>query len=1463
MGGNSLNKLINSEEYWDDRFLNDWNKYSGEEQTQFFAEITCRLLPAWLIKSIRMNRYMICDMGCACGEAVNTLSQFLNTEVCGMDFSDNAIEIAKRRFPAYHFEQGDISNLNPEKKFDIVYSSNVLEHFYTPWGMAEKMALAAKHYLIIQMPFREHLSIDEHFFKFDTNVIPLQIGEFMLVNLETINGAEIPGTQYPDQQILLVYSSHKEDFMTARIDDIYKGIKNSDAVEWNNKKAEIEAFYSTQIEALNGSIEKIKTDYALVNDEFNKRGILIETSSKQLAEQIDANNKLQEEIQKYNDLIVELTKKNEVLSNELAECSDRYKRSKAEFEELSGVNEKYASLLLEKKRLDDELHNKESIIFRAKQRCVYMASTKTFRIVHFLFRLKYQFIKGSKGERKNFRKWIKSELHRNGGDSERIYNPVWSIINILDEITETKTAPVQKLADDINLCNAPLAKHLLEEQQRLDSKTDFSTKEYMDIREVLNSNADKKIMIYPHVVYWEPLQTPQQLLKAFADSGWLCFFCEHPNLKDIYREAYPNLYIVHEKELLQAIENREVFILLTWLGSVSFINQLTNKQIWYHILDKLDLFPYYDEYYLKLHNTIVEQASYVSYVAAPLLNCLKSRKDPVYLPNAVNPEDFLNIHDEYIPADMKQILTKGHKIIGYYGYLAEWMDYELVRKLALSRPNYEFVFIGKVIHDTSRIDNLPNIHLLGLKPYKELSDYAKFFDVATIPFVINEKMDCVSPIKFYEYCALGLPVVTSSMKEMENFVCDFVACANGADEYLFYLDKMITKECHDLAAKKGPVIASQNTWNSRIKIMEDVFNQKLQTILNSDYEKFDVIFLGVIDFDYRYQRPQHFASRFAENGHRVFYINANHFNSDSVTRIQNNLYVVNIHNDQSTAIHLTDWSGQKTILHEKLDKLMNTYCVRDAIVVVDYPNWIFAAAYLRKVYGFKMITDYMDDFTGFLNPAETLVKENCKRLLELSDYVIASSEFLYDIAKKYNKNTEIIRNGTEYAHFHQAAIKYHNDRKIIGYYGAVAEWFDYAKVIYTAKNMPDCDIVIIGRVTAGEKQLVRYDNIKLLGELPYSELPKYLEKFDVCLIPFDTSTDLIKATNPVKFYEYLSAGKKIVATEIPELEPFKNQYVYLSNDDQQFLDYIKLCLENKDCLVTKNEKMAFALENDWQRRYEKFSEVCRQSVPKVSIIVLTYNNLKINKICIDSIRHNTAYPNYELIIVDNLSTDGTREYLEQLENADTNIKIILNNTNKGFAGGNNIGIEASAGDYVLLLNNDTIVTRGWLTAMTKHLENNPKLGMCGPVTNSIGNEAKIKVNYHTIREMYSFAYRYTTEHLNEEYKNPNVLALFCTMIKREVINSCGMLDEMYGVGMFEDDDYAEAVKQQGYELAIAEDAFIHHFEGASFKKLEDKKFRDIYEQNKKLFEEKWAKKWAMHEKREGITWDTNSEVNIL
>lgn len=246
----------------------------------------------------------------------------------------------------------------------------------------------------------------------------------------------------------------------------------------------------------------------------------------------------------------------------------------------------------------------------------------------------------------------------------------------------------------------------------------------------------------------------------------------------------------------------------------------------------------------------------------------------------------------------------------------------------------------------------------------------------------------------------------------------------------------------------------------------------------------------------------------------------------------------------------------------------------------------------------------------------------------------------------------------------------------------------------------------------------------------------------------------------------------------------------------------------------------------------------KQLFPKISIIILTYNQLNYTKMCIKSILEKTAYPNYEIIIVDNNSYDETPGYLGQIEKEYKQIKIILNNENVGFAAGNNIGIKHSTGDYIVLLNNDTIVTRGWLTNLIKHLEADKTLGMIGPVTNQTANEAQINISYSQLKDMDTFAYKYTSTHMNLLYDNINVLIMFCVMISRQVFNKVGYLDENYGMGFFEDDDYSYRLKKEGYNIACAEDVFIHHKGSASFKSMGYEQIK-LMAKNKKIFEEKW------------------------
>jgi GT2 family glycosyltransferase len=378
------------------------------------------------------------------------------------------------------------------------------------------------------------------------------------------------------------------------------------------------------------------------------------------------------------------------------------------------------------------------------------------------------------------------------------------------------------------------------------------------------------------------------------------------------------------------------------------------------------------------------------------------------------------------------------------------------------------------------------------------------------------------------------------------------------------------------------------------------------------------------------------------------------------------------------------------------------------------------------------------------------------------------------------------------------------------------------------------------------KPLQGRSNIHLLGEQPYENLHEYLSVFDVCIIPF-IKNSLTDATNPVKLYEFLSAGKPIVATRLNEISIYQD-YIHLAGTFGEWELAIKESLseEKTDELLT--HRYEFARSNTWKLRAEVFESKLIELFPKISIIVVTYNKLDYTKMCLESIITNTEYPNYEIVIVDNASVDGSVEYIRNFKNSHNNVKFIRNDNNLGFAVANNLGASVSNGDYLLFLNNDTIVTPGWLHRLLFHLNANPTVGMVGPVTNAIGNEAKVEIDYSKHADINYFAAKRAEKYAGISFEI-KVLALYCSLISQSLFHQLRGLDECYQIGMFEDDDLALKIQQAGLTLLCAEDVFIHHFHGVSFNQFENQELQQIFHENRKKFEQKWGVIWQPHQNR--------------
>ena len=146
--------------------------------------------------------------------------------------------------------------------------------------------------------------------------------------------------------------------------------------------------------------------------------------------------------------------------------------------------------------------------------------------------------------------------------------------------------------------------------------------------------------------------------------------------------------------------------------------------------------------------------------------------------------------------------------------------------------------------------------------------------------------------------------------------------------------------------------------------------------------------------------------------------------------------------------------------------------------------------------------------------------------------------------------------------------------------------------------------------------------------------------------------------------------------------------------------------------------------------------------------------------------------------------------------------------------------------------------------MVGHLDRSPEIGVVGPLTNNIGNEAKLDIRYDGMDEMMQKAGLHTRAHPGQRLPL-RTAAFFCVAMRRDVYERVGDMDEAFGVGFFEDDDYCRRVEQAGLEVACAEDVFVHHHLSASFDALRAERRQALFEANKALYEEKWGT-WVPH-----------------
>lgn len=242
-----------------------------------------------------------------------------------------------------------------------------------------------------------------------------------------------------------------------------------------------------------------------------------------------------------------------------------------------------------------------------------------------------------------------------------------------------------------------------------------------------------------------------------------------------------------------------------------------------------------------------------------------------------------------------------------------------------------------------------------------------------------------------------------------------------------------------------------------------------------------------------------------------------------------------------------------------------------------------------------------------------------------------------------------------------------------------------------------------------------------------------------------------------------------------------------------------------------------------------------ETAGKTAIVILTYNNLEYTRGCLESIRRHTEEGSYRIIVVDNGSIDGSREWLKTQQD----IRLRLNETNEGFPRGCNLGIAmAEPEDDILLLNNDTVVTARWLENLRACLYSSPEIGAAGAVCNHNENLQGADFRYDTLEEMAEQAERNNVSDPTR-WEEKIFLIGFCMLIRRAALDRAGPLDEAYSPGYVEDNDYSLRLISAGYRLMLCRDCFVHHYLGSGFRKDLSRFYPTLYA-NRRTFRHKWG-----------------------
>lgn len=343
----------------------------------------------------------------------------------------------------------------------------------------------------------------------------------------------------------------------------------------------------------------------------------------------------------------------------------------------------------------------------------------------------------------------------------------------------------------------------------------------------VRASGKRAVVFLPSLAWSETLfQRPHHLAREFARLGHAVVYdatgtADPPTT---VTEVLPNLFLyAGDPAHLRALGDPIVWAFTYNFGQAAALGR--RATVVYDWIDDLSVFPHDQAELHRLHARALKEAAVVTSVARRLhAQATAVRPDALYLPNAAEYERFADPNTP--PANDPQLgPSDGRPTAGYYGALARWFDYRLLDEVAALRPDWRFVLIGPDLDDSTRDQpalRRKNVLWLGPRQYHTLPGYLRHFDVATIPFVINEITLATSPLKLFEYFAAGKPVVTTPLPECVEH--SPVRAASTAAEFAAALDAAYAERNDPDFRRRVQAIGEANSWAARARAVAARFD---------------------------------------------------------------------------------------------------------------------------------------------------------------------------------------------------------------------------------------------------------------------------------------------------------------------------------------------------------------------------------------------------------------------------------------------------------------------------------------------------------------------------------------------------------------------------------------------------------------------------------------------------------------